>query len=141
LTPTSLLASSPRARGTWPTSADSATRWAASGSSPTAASSTGSSSPLQQVIQVAAAVAAHVLADSPGGRPSTFAGLFEALAERELIDRSLAGRLSGMARFRDVLVHRFGDVDPERVWDIVDTDLGDLEQFLHDVAHPVVAGR
>jgi uncharacterized protein YutE (UPF0331/DUF86 family) len=85
--------------------------------------------PLQQVIQVAIDLAAHAMADTPGGRPNTLAGLFDALAERQMIDRSLAGRLAGMARFRNLLVHRYGDIDAERVWDIVDTSLGDLDEL------------
>ena len=89
--------------------------------------------PLQQVIQVAMDLAAHVMADSPGLRPNTLAGLFGGLAERDLIDRALATRLSGMARFRNLLVHRYGDINPERVWDIVNTSLGDLDELFQEL--------
>jgi uncharacterized protein YutE (UPF0331/DUF86 family) len=96
--------------------------------------------PLQQVIQVAMDLAAHVMADSPGLRPNTLAELFDGLAERSLIDRSLATRLSGMARFRNLLVHRYGDIDPERVWDIVNTSLGDLDELFQDLRHAATVG-
>jgi uncharacterized protein YutE (UPF0331/DUF86 family) len=90
--------------------------------------------PLQQVIQVAVDLAAHAMVDLPGPRPNTLAGLFDALAERGLIDRPLATRLSAMARFRNLLVHRYADIDHQRVWDIVSSNLGDLDEFFHDMA-------
>lgn len=96
--------------------------------------------PLQQVIQVAIDLAAHVMADAPGQRPNTLAGLFDALAERGLIDSKLATQLSAMARFRNLLVHRYGDIDPERVWDIVNTNLGDLDEYFHHMAQALTPG-
>jgi uncharacterized protein YutE (UPF0331/DUF86 family) len=95
--------------------------------------------PLQQVIQVAVDLAAHAMVDAPGPRPNTLAGLFDALAERGLIDRPLSTRLSAMARFRNLLVHRYADIDHERVWDIVNARLGDLDEFFHHMALALVA--
>lgn len=90
--------------------------------------------PLQQAIQVAIDLAAHLLADQPGHRPGTLAGLFEALAQRDLIAADLARRLAAMARFRNLLVHQYADVDPDRVWAIVTEDLADIDRFLAVVA-------
>jgi uncharacterized protein YutE (UPF0331/DUF86 family) len=95
--------------------------------------------PLQQVIQVAVDLAAHVMVDLPGPRPNTLAGLFDALAERKLIDPPLATRMSTMARFRNLLVHRYGDINPERVWDIVNTSLGDLDDFFHQLGQTLMS--
>lgn len=60
-------------------------------------------------MSVAVDLAAHAMVDVPGPRPNTLAGLFDALAERRLIDRPLATRLSAMARFRNLLVCRCGE--------------------------------
>lgn len=90
--------------------------------------------PLQQAIQIAIDLAAHLLADTPGHRPDTLAGLFFALAERGMIATELANRLAAMARFRNLLVHRYAELDPRRVWDIVTTRLTDVDAFLAVVA-------
>jgi uncharacterized protein YutE (UPF0331/DUF86 family) len=95
--------------------------------------------PLQQVIQVAVDLASHAMVDVPGPRPNTLAGVFDALAERGMIDRPLATRLSAMARFRNLLVHRYADIDHERVWDIVSSDLGDLDEFFRHVSRALAA--
>lgn len=95
--------------------------------------------PLQQAIQICIDLAAHVLADTPGRRPGTLAGLFAALAEREVIDEDLATRLGAMARFRNLLVHQYAEIDATRVWQIVANDLGDVEQFLEVIASALEA--
>lgn len=90
--------------------------------------------PLQQAVQVAIDLAAHLLADRPGHRPATLAGLFDALAEGHLVADDLARRLAAMARFRNLLVHQYADLDPGRVWTIVTEDLADVDRFLAVVA-------
>lgn len=90
--------------------------------------------PLQQAIRVCIDLAAHLLADAPGERPSTLPGTFSALAERGVVDRDLGSRLAAMARFRNLLVHGYADIIPERVWEIVTHHLGDIETYFGSVA-------
>jgi uncharacterized protein YutE (UPF0331/DUF86 family) len=52
------------------------------------------------------------------------------LGEAQMIEASLAENLRRMARFRNLIVHRYWDVDDQRVLEIARTQLGDLEQFL-----------
>src|SRR5690606_28642184 len=95
--------------------------------------------PLQQAIQICIDLAAHLVAESAGHRPETLSELFTGLAERGTIDADLAVRLGAMARFRNLLVHEYADVDAERVWEIVEHDLGDVDTFLGVVAGLVAA--
>lgn len=94
--------------------------------------------PLQQAIQRCSDIAAHWLADQPGPRPDTVAGLFVALGDRGLVPGELATGLASMARFRNLLVHAYADVDPGRVWVILHEDLGDIDRFLTIVAEEIV---
>lgn len=52
---------------------------------------------------------------------------------RTLAVRS-AGRLAAMARWRNLLVQRYPDVDAAPVWEIVTGDLADLVAFLAHMA-------
>jgi uncharacterized protein YutE (UPF0331/DUF86 family) len=38
-----------------------------------------------------------------------------------------------MARFRNLLIHVYGEVDDRRVWEILQRDLGDLETYLSEI--------
>lgn len=90
--------------------------------------------PLQQAIQVCIDLAAHLVAESAGHRPDTLAELFVVLADRDVVDRELATRLGAMARFRNLLVHEYAEVDSQRVWEILTNNLDDIRAFLSVVA-------
>ncbi len=69
----------------------------------------------------------HVLAGRGLPIPSTYREVLPALVAANVIPRALEARLSGLAGLRNILVHDYGDVDPERLWELIDTRLGDLE--------------
>jgi uncharacterized protein YutE (UPF0331/DUF86 family) len=79
-------------------------------------------------------VAEHVIA-SEGLRPATsFADSFQSLAEGEWIGTELADALADAARFRNLLVHQYADIDDGRVVEILRTRMDDLDQFVTTVA-------
>ncbi len=58
----------------------------------------------------------------------------------EVLDRyrtALAERLGQMARFRNLLVPLYWQVDDAKVWEVLRHDLGDLETYLATVGDSV----
>lgn len=53
--------------------------------------------------------------------------------ERGVNDEALAGRLQAMARFRNLLVLRYWQVDDQRVLRIARKEVGNLLEFLRQV--------
>lgn len=88
---------------------------------------------LIQAIEDAASICTHLMARLGGMAPSSYAECFAALHERGVIDEALAGRLQAMARFRNLLVHRYWQVDDQRVLRIAREEVGDLLEFLRQV--------
>jgi len=84
---------------------------------------------LQIAIQAALDAASHIVADERLGEPSTYRELFELLEKAGYVSRELSTELEKMAGFRNILVHGYDSVDLAIVKDIVETRLGDLEQF------------
>ncbi len=80
-------------------------------------------------IEDAFALCSHAVAELGGDAPTSYAECFETLWEHGLIEESLRDRLRMMARFRNLLVHRYWDVDDSRVLDICQNHLGDLEKL------------
>ena len=69
----------------------------------------------------------------PGDNADTFA----VLGEQRVLDAAFVERLGAMARFRNRLVHLYGDVEDRRVFACLQDSLGDLEEFAQAVArHP-----
>lgn len=86
------------------------------------------------VIEAATDVADHIIA-SEGLRPSvSFADSFRSLHEAGWLDDGLAAQLEDAARFRNLLVHQYADVDDHRVVEIARTRMDDLDRFVDVVA-------
>jgi uncharacterized protein YutE (UPF0331/DUF86 family) len=73
----------------------------------------------------------HIAAKLLTQAPEEYAGCFQLLGDHDLIDRELALRLVKMARFRNLLVHRYWEIDYSRMYRIITgPDLDDLEEFI-----------
>lgn len=84
-------------------------------------------------IEATAAICNHLLAKLARKAPESYAECFEHLAEMGIISEELASHLIQMSRFRNLLVHRYWTVEPQRVLQIARTNLGDFEEFLRQV--------
>jgi len=76
----------------------------------------------------------HIVVKQGGRAPKDYADCFVALKELGVISANLAKRLVKMARFRNLLVHLYWQVDNEKVFEIIRRDLDDLEEFQKQVA-------
>lgn len=81
------------------------------------------------VIAIEAAIdaAQHVIASGGLRLPTSFADAFAVLAEEGLMAQELADEMGDAARFRNLLVHGYADVDDERVVELLRTRLDELE--------------
>lgn len=85
--------------------------------------------PLTMAIQAAIDIATHVAAEVGTRRPESYADAFAALADSSLLDRTLAQRLATAARARNLYVHRYWQIDAERVFDELYDRFADLGAF------------
>lgn len=80
-------------------------------------------------IEASIDAADHIIA-SEGLRPSqTLADSFASLADGGWISPDLARSLQDAARFRNLLVHQYADVDDRRVIELMRTRLADLDEY------------
>jgi len=76
----------------------------------------------------------HVAAKKLNKVPEEYAGCFKLLGDAGIVDKNLSDRLSKMARFRNLLVHQYWEIDYSRLYDIVTgPDLEDLEAFVQNI--------
>ena len=88
-------------------------------------------------IEAAASMCTHIAARQLGEAPSSYAQCFQVLASSGIISPELAERLAAMARFRNLLAHVYAEVDDSRVWEVLQSDLGDLENYLSAIGAAV----
>lgn len=85
-------------------------------------------------IEAALALCYHVSARRLKRVPDDYAGCFAGLSQAGVIPTDLSSRLQRMARFRNLLVHVYWEVDYNRVFDVLETDVEDLRAFTGAVA-------
>ncbi|HEX7500163.1 MAG TPA: DUF86 domain-containing protein [Polyangia bacterium] len=98
------------------TARDSATEWARERG-------------LQIAAQAVFDIGNHVLSGGFAERPADYAAIPDMLCRKGVISVGLEARLRGLAGFRNLLVHDYARVDPERVRQMLETRLPDLIAF------------
>lgn len=88
---------------------------------------------LIQAIEDAANLCSHLSARLGGMAPANYAACFESLVKLNVIEERLGERLQKMSRFRNLLVHRYWEVDDQRVLELARHDVQDLEEFVQAV--------
>ena len=76
----------------------------------------------------------HIIASEGLAVPATFAGVFEELARGPWLPDDLATSMVAVARFRNLLVHGYADVDDDRVVEILHANIVDLASFRREIA-------
>ena len=80
-------------------------------------------------IEAALALCYHVSARRLRATPRDYAGCFALLGEAGVVAPDLTERLQRMARFRNLLVHVYWEVDHRRVHALMQENLEDLRAF------------
>ena len=84
-------------------------------------------------IEAAIDICNHIVARGGGRSPQDYADCFEVLAELGVLQPALVERLKRMARFRNLVVHLYWQVDNRLVYRVICEDLEDLETFGQEI--------
>lgn len=84
---------------------------------------------LQMMIETCVDIAGHIISDRGMRTPSSYADTFRVLAENSVADSELLAAMERMAKFRNVVVHQYEDVDAEIVIAILRSHLDDFRRY------------
>lgn len=90
-------------------------------------------------VEGVAAICNHLLARLARKAPASYGECFQGLQELDILDEPLVSRLVQMARFRNMLVHRYWQIDRERILRYARENLDDFDLFLRRVG--AIAGK
>ena len=85
---------------------------------------------LQLAIEASVDIATHICAADSLGIPSSYTEAFDLLEHAGIIDGVVAEDLRGMARFRNRIVHFYGQVDLRLVHGLLHTHLDDFDRYM-----------
>jgi len=89
---------------------------------------------LLESIEACSNICIHISAKKLFKAPSSFSECFEILHKSKITDEDLSSRLRKMARFRNILLHRYWEIENQKILGYARNDLGDFEQFLRSIA-------
>ncbi len=84
---------------------------------------------LQVSIECCLDVANHIIASEKLRAPRDYPDSFLVIQEERLISSELGDKLRQMAKFRNRLVHLYGEIDNTNVYEYIKGDLKDIKEF------------
>jgi len=87
-----------------------------------------------KLTEAAIGICNHIASTQGGRAPQDYADCFAVLEELGVISSTLTGRLKRMARFRNLIVHLYYQVDDAKVYEIIQRNLGDVEEYQKQIA-------
>ncbi|MFP3951669.1 MAG: type VII toxin-antitoxin system HepT family RNase toxin [Candidatus Bathyarchaeia archaeon] len=84
---------------------------------------------LLEIMESCMDIANYIISVMGFRRAEGYSDIFKVLGEEDVLDEELSIRLENMARFRNLLVHRYGELDDRRVLEIIKENLTDIKEF------------
>lgn len=88
---------------------------------------------LQVSIEAMIDIANHIVSRGRLGRPKSYAESFELLHRRGILDSEQIETYKTMVKFRNRVVHLYQKVEPEQVYDILQSRLKDFAAFAENI--------
>ncbi len=76
----------------------------------------------------------HLVVKSGTGVPSDYRSVIDKLIEVQVLPEGFGRRITGMAGYRNRLIHEYNKVTPEELYEIMQTRLSELSLFCQYVA-------
>ena len=84
---------------------------------------------LQVSIECCLDIANHIISAERFRAPRDYADTFKVLEEKDIIEKELSTKLRQMAKFRNRLVHLYGEIEDTYVYQFINEDLADIQDF------------
>lgn len=81
----------------------------------------------------------HLLVKSGAGVPRDYHSVITMLRESKFLPEDYAAKITGMAGYRNRLIHDYNKVTPQELYQIIQTRLSDLELFCRYVVDQIDA--
>lgn len=88
---------------------------------------------LQESIEACLDIANHVISTYGYRRPEDYKDIFRVLMERDIIKKDFFVKLEQIAKFRNLLVHRYEKLETKKLHQILEKDLGDIRFFVKTI--------
>ncbi len=89
---------------------------------------------LQVIIEALIDIGNHIISRKKLPIPDSNADTFRILSQNGIIPVEKLSRYEAMAKFRNMVVHLYQDINEEEIFHIIKNDLSDIEYFIEIIA-------
>lgn len=89
---------------------------------------------IELAIETTIDICAMIVSSNRLGMISDEENLFDILVQKKVISANLNKILKEIKGFRNILIHRYGDVDDKRVYDMLSNNLKDFDIFIKTIS-------
>lgn len=96
---------------------------------------------LQMMIETCVDIAGHIISDKEYRIPKSYSDTFKVLNENNIVNAELFKSMEKMAKFRNIIVHDYDEVDAEIIVGILKKDLIDFMSFKKAIVNFLKTGN
>jgi uncharacterized protein YutE (UPF0331/DUF86 family) len=85
---------------------------------------------IQTAVQNCIDIAAHIISEESFGVPGSTTEMFYLLEKNGYLDNDLTQKMVKAVGFRNLIVHEYGKIELEQVFEIAQDDINDLNEYL-----------
>ncbi|MFQ6061248.1 MAG: DUF86 domain-containing protein [Thermoplasmata archaeon] len=93
---------------------------------------------LQVSIECVLEIGEMIISKESWRKPETYREVIEILGEKNVLPSEFAERFSRIAGLRNILVHRYADVDLDELYHHLQEDIGDFDEFARHIANHLI---
>lgn len=88
---------------------------------------------LLESIEACIDISNHIIATRGFRRPMDYKDIFLIMMEQDILDKTLSQKMQEMAKFRNVLVHRYINIENERIFHLMENESDDFKDFIKKI--------
>ena len=85
---------------------------------------------IQTAVQNCIDIAAHIISEESFGVPGSITEMLYILEKNGYLDNDLTQKMVKAVGFRNLIVHEYGKIELEQVYEIAQEDINDLNEYL-----------
>lgn len=88
---------------------------------------------LIEAVEAMANICNHILARITGQVPKGYPDCFEKLSDANVIKNDLADRLKKVTSLRNIIIHKYWEIDDSKIFKYTKENVGDFEEYLKQI--------
>ncbi len=85
---------------------------------------------IETITQFIIDIASHIIAQKQWGVPDSYKHAIITLEKNKVLENSLSSNLQDLVAMRNIMVHRYLDVDYEIIWESINKVIHDVQSFV-----------